>query len=166
MPQKTNPLSLDQAKALKLPALRMGQLSDAMMALQLMDKLCIASLELAHELPNPHDDNEQLLPNDILLDIELVDERGGVKALQNVLIDDFNVNADEFVEDTYDEISSVVIDRCACAESGSLFDIDYNSARFGDTDRTTLRREIFRQQINETVAELLPQLKETVNRIA
>ena len=156
MSEQTNPLSLEQAKELKLPALRMGQLSDAMLALQFMDKLCVKSLDLNYEFG-------LVLPFDVTLDRDLAEQRGGVKALQSVLVNEFEVDSDFFVEGTLDELESIIDDMYL---DSPLDDIDYHNARFGDDDRTSLNREHFRKMIDETVADLLPQLKETVNRIA
>lgn len=166
MSEQTNPLSLEQAKELKLPALRMGQLSDAMLALQLMDKLCVKSLDLNYELANPHGDDNLLLPCDVTLDRDLAEQRGGVKALQSVLVNEFEVDSGFFVDGTIDELESIISDMYLYSHLDDMFDIDYHNARFGDDDRTSLNREHYRKIIDETVAELLPQLKETVNRIA
>jgi len=166
MSKQINPLSLEQAKALKLPALRMGQLSDAMLALQVMDKLYIKSMDLAYELVNPHGDEDQLLPCEVILDTELAEARGGVKALQSVLVSDFNMDARFFTENTLDELQSIISDMHLHSELDEMLDIDYDRARFGDTDITTLHRERFSKAIDETVLDLLPQLKVTVNNIA
>jgi hypothetical protein len=166
MSEPINPLSLEQAKALKLPALRMGQLSDAMLVLQMMDKLCIKTLDLGYDLITPHGDEDELLPSGVALDVELAESRGGVSALQSVLVNDCNVDASFFTDNTFDELQFIISDMQLYSELDDMLDIDYDRARFGDTDITTLHRERFEKAINETVAELLPQLKETVNRIA
>ncbi|MBT42567.1 MAG: hypothetical protein CMF12_08590 [Idiomarina sp.] len=165
MSEQTNTITLEQAKELKLPALRLGQLSDAMLALQMMDKLCIKSLELQYELVNPHGDEDQLLPSEVTLDTELAQSRGGVSALQSVLVNDFNMDASFFTENTLDELQSIISDMYLYSELDDMLDIDYNRARFGDSDITTFHRERYRKAIDDTVADLLPQLKETVNRI-
>ena len=156
MSEQTNPITLEQAKELKLPAQRMGQLSDAMLALQFMDKLCVKSLDLNYEFG-------LVLPIDVTLDRDLAEQRGGVKALQSVLVNEFEVDSDFFVEGTLDELESIIDDMYL---DSPLDDIDYHNARFGDDDRTSLNREHFRKMIDETVADLLPQLKDIVNRIA
>ncbi|MBT42568.1 MAG: hypothetical protein CMF12_08595 [Idiomarina sp.] len=165
MSEQTNSVTLEQAKELKLPALRMGQLSDAMLLLQLMDKLCIKTLHLQYDSINEHADEERLFPCHVAIDRELINQRGGVEALQSVLVNDFNMNRISFRDNTIDELQPIISRMYLYSELDDMLDIDYDRARFGDSDITTIHREQYRKAIDETVAELLPQLKETVNRI-
>ncbi|MBT43793.1 MAG: hypothetical protein CMF12_14885 [Idiomarina sp.] len=174
MLDKSNTLNLEQAKELKEPATRMGQLYDAMLVLQLMETLCVNSMTLSYVHCNPrqsdtarHDPEAYiLLPETIRLDFELIKRRGGVNALQSVLVNNFNVDSKFFEDGTFEELEDIINDMFLYSHiNNEVGAIDYDRARFGNKDCTELYRKQLRQEINETVTSLLPQMKALINII-